>query len=72
MILTTLYPVHNWLQGSLDDYNQAVAKGQEAWKKWREVYYIIKKCGSAFYPLLGQICLSGHWDETEFSCMSTV
>lgn len=31
--LTTLYHI----QGSLDDYNQAVARGAEAWKSWREV-----------------------------------
>ena len=38
-VLTTPYLMHNLycIQGSLDDYNQAVAKGQEAWKKWREV-----------------------------------
>ncbi len=30
------------MKGSIDEYNAAVDKGNEAWKTWREVYiYLI-------------------------------
>ena len=36
--LTTPYHImFSLVQGTVDEYNQAVAKGVEAWKSWREV-----------------------------------